>query len=245
VSPGSPAQLVKLKLIRFSREAWPRRYLDEERVEDFAALYREQGPNALPALELVDDGHGGLLFGDGVHRCEGGREAGLSELPASVLVPDPGVDPVSFAYRHALMRSTVSSKPLNRAEKRAAIRRLLREQPNSSDRETARLVGVDHKTVGRLRQELEVPNLLGDGTVATVRLGPSPEAVAKRLFRAFEKSYEARGLGVADFFTGDRTGKRLAGVLETVYGERALERARTFSEWLDGAVEVLEAEEAG
>jgi hypothetical protein len=240
VSPGSPARLVKLELIRFSRDAWPRRYLDEERVEDFAALYREQGPNALPALELVDDGHGRLLFGDGVHRCEGGRKAGLSELPASVLVPDPGVDPVSFAYRHALMRSAVSSKPLNRAEKRAAIRRLLREQPDSSDREMARLVGVDHKTVGRLRRELEVPNLLGDGAGATVRVGPSPEAVAKRLFRAFEQTYQARGLGVADFFTGDRTGERLASVLESVYGEHALERARTFSQWLERAVGALE-----
>lgn len=240
MSPGSPAQLVELELIRFTGKAWPRRDLDEERVEDFAALYREQGPNALPAIELVDDGRGRFLIGDGVHRCEGGREAGLPALPASVLVPEPGVDPVSFAYRHALMRSAISSKPLNRAEKRAAIRRLLREQPDWSDREVARLIGVDHKTVGRLRRELEVPNLLGDGAGATVRSGPSPEAVAKRLFRAFEQAYQARGLGIADFFTGDRTGERLAGVLESVYGERALERALVFSGWLERAVEALE-----
>jgi ParB-like chromosome segregation protein Spo0J len=86
VSPVSPAQLVKLELIRFVPEAWPRRYLDEERVEDFAALYREQGPTALPPLELVDHRHGRLLIADGVHRWQAARKAGLGEVLATVHV---------------------------------------------------------------------------------------------------------------------------------------------------------------
>jgi hypothetical protein len=134
-------------------------------------------------------------------------------------------DPVAFAYRRALECSAISSKPLTRAEKRAAIRRLLREQPQTSDREIGRVVGVDHKTVGRLRRQLQVPNLLGDGDSGERVRWPSPESQAKKLFKAFEKTYEARGLGVADFFTGDRTGERLAGVLTDVYGEQLL-RAR-------------------
>jgi ParB-like chromosome segregation protein Spo0J len=86
LSPASPAQLVKLDLIRFTPHAWPRRYLDEERVEDFAALYREQGVTALPPLELVDDQHGRLLIVDGVHRWQAARKAGLEEVLATVHV---------------------------------------------------------------------------------------------------------------------------------------------------------------
>jgi hypothetical protein len=239
LSPGSPAQLVTIDRIRFAEKAWPRRFLHEERVEEFTALFLEQGHTALPPEELVDDRQGGLLIADGVHRYQAALHAGMTELLATVHTVEPGVDPIAFAFRRGLERSAISSKPLTRAEKRAAIRRLLREQPQSSDRGLAQLIAVDHKTVGRIRKELEVPNLLGDGE-GTFTPGPSPESQAKRLFKAFEKTYEARGLGVSDFFTGDRTGERLAGVLLDVYGDRAFERAQTFSSWLARAIESLE-----
>jgi hypothetical protein len=245
VSPVSPARLVKVESIRFVTEAWPRRYLDDERVDEFTALFREQGHTALPPPELVEDGSGGFLIADGVHRWQAALNGGVTEILASVHSPEPGVDPVAFAYRRGLECSAISSKPLTRAEKRTAIRRLLREQPEWSDRELGRLVGVDHKTVGRVRKQLEVPNLLGDGEPGAFRPGPSPETLAKKLFQAFEKIYEARGLGVLDFFTGDRTGERLAGVLTDVYGDRALERAQTFSGWLGQAVDALDAGEVG
>ena len=38
-----------------------------------------------------------------------------------------------------------------------AIARLLAERPQASDREIARLVGVDHKTVGAMRTRLDLP----------------------------------------------------------------------------------------
>ena len=34
---------------------WPRRALDEERVAEFVGLYAEQGPEALPPIEVVPD----------------------------------------------------------------------------------------------------------------------------------------------------------------------------------------------
>jgi hypothetical protein len=147
------------------------------------------------------------------------------------------MDPVHLAYLHALKRSAFTAKPLTRPEKRAAIRRLLAMYPHASDREIGRLLGVDHKTVGRVRRgispQTEVPVLPSP---------PAPEAAAKRLFRAFEKAYEARGLGIADFFAGDRTGERLAAVLEDVYGERALEKTEQFCGWLDEAAKALRKE---
>jgi ParB-like chromosome segregation protein Spo0J len=81
--PGSTGQARRDSL---RAKAWPRRYIDEERVEDFAALYREQGHTALPPLELVNDGHGRLLIADGVHRWQAARKAGLTEVLATVHV---------------------------------------------------------------------------------------------------------------------------------------------------------------
>jgi ParB-like chromosome segregation protein Spo0J len=230
-----PPVEVALAEIRFVADAWPRQFLDEERVEDFAALFNEQGPEALPALELVPVGPGRYLIGDGVHRCEAARRAGLTDVLARLVAPAADCDPVEFTYRHALGRSAVSALPLTRAEKQAAVKRLLEANPQASDREIGRLVGVDHKTVGRLRRggspvRHDMPPL---------SLGPAPEEVAKRLFRAFEKAYEARGLGIADFFAGDRTGERLAAVLDDVYGKRALRKTEEFRGWLEAAAEAL------
>jgi hypothetical protein len=234
---ASQIQNVPLAAIHFDGTVWPRECLDDERVEDFTELYREQGAEALPALELVPDGDVGYLIGDGVHRWMAAREAGLDEVRAVLVVPSNDIDPAAFAYLHALHRSAISSKPLTRSEKQAAIRCLITHWPEMSDREIARRVGVDHKTVGRVRR--------GDSAVERdpgYSPSPSPQSVAKRLFKAFEKAYEARGLGIADFFAGDRTGERLAAVLDDVYGELALERAQTFRSWIDQAISALEGE---
>jgi hypothetical protein len=228
---------VPLEQVRFLEDAWPRQYLDSERVEDFSALYRERGEQALPPPELVPYGPARYLIGDGVHRIEAARRVGLSRLAARLVPPAADLDPVQFTYLYALQRSAISALPLTRAEKQKAIRRLLKTNAQASDREIARLVGVDHKTVGRARRGLSPPSA---GLPELPPLGPMPEAVAKRLFRAFEKAYEARGLGIADFFTGDRTGERLAAVLEDVYGEHALEKTRQFSGWLGQAAEALQ-----
>jgi hypothetical protein len=234
MSATDQVRRVKLAAIHFNKNAWPREYLDAERVEYFTALYREENADTLPPLELVPDGGAGYLIGDGVHRWQAAEEAGLEEVPA-ILVPTGGVNPVAVAYLHALRCSAISSKPLTRAEKHTAIRCLLEHWPDMSDREIGRRVGVDHKTVARLKREDAPAESAADWTP-----GPSPESIAKKLFRAFEKAYEARGLGVADFFTGDRTGERLASVLQDVYGEQALERAQAFRSWLGQAVSALE-----
>jgi hypothetical protein len=228
---------VRLVRIRFEAGAWPRQYADSERIEDFAALYREEGVASLPAPELFPDGQGGFLIGDGVHRLAT-RQVGLEAIPARVLEVPAGGSPSEVAYLHTLARSAVSSKPLTRAEKQAVIRRLASGNPAASDREIGRLVGVDHKTVGRIRRG-DSP---AEPTSAGWTPGPAPEVFAKRLFRSFEKAYEGRGLGIADFFVGDRTGEHLAAVLSDVYGEQALPKVRQFQGWLELASVVLEKE---
>jgi ParB family chromosome partitioning protein len=83
----APPVEVALAEIRFVADAWPRQYLDEERVEDFAALYREHGPEVLPPIELVPYGPSRYLIGDGVHRVQAARRAGLTSLPAYIVTP--------------------------------------------------------------------------------------------------------------------------------------------------------------
>jgi hypothetical protein len=229
---AEPEIAVALAQVRFSPRAWPRQYLDNERLDEFVALYQED-LTLLPAVELVPDGQGRYLIGDGVHRVEAARQARFTEILATFVAVPAGADPVTVAYLHGLRRSAISAKPLTRAEKRAAIRRLLEMRPDASDREIARTIGVDHKTVGRLRR--------GDSPreVLTFPVRPRPEKVAAQLYRALEKAYEARGLGIADFFNGDRTGERLAGVLTDVYADRALEKAEQFRGWLDAAAHSL------
>jgi hypothetical protein len=224
--------VVALKQVRFNASAWPRQYLDTDRVDEFAALY-EEDLTLLPAVELVPDGQGRFLIGDGVHRVEAARQARFTEILATfVAVPD-GADPVTVAFVHAVRRSAISAKPLTLSEKRHVIRRLIELGPDVSDREIARMVGVDHKTVGRVRRGSS------PRTVLALPAGPRPEKVAAKLFQAFEKAYEARGLGIADFFNGDRTGERLAGVLTDVYADRALVKAEQFRTWLEAASRAL------
>jgi hypothetical protein len=232
-----PEQLTSVPLARihFVRRAWPRQYADSERIEDFAALYREEGFAALPPPELIADGHGGWLIGDGVHRIEAARRLKVEAIPARFVGTATDVDPVEFAFLYALGRAAASAKPLTRAEKQAAVRRLIGAIPAVSDREIGRLAGVDHKTVGRLRRGNAPAAPRPEGWVP----GPSPATVAKRLFEAFEKAYETRGLGIADFFVGDRTGERLAGVLTDVYGDKAHAKAAQFHAWLDLALNEL------
>ncbi|MGH2965988.1 MAG: hypothetical protein ACRDMH_11485 [Solirubrobacterales bacterium] len=239
-SPAGPMPYVGLDQIRCEPSAWPRSRLDRERVGEFVGLYGAEGLGALPPLELVDDGEGGYVLADGWHRRAALQEFEVDQVPALIVPRDQAEDPIDAAYRHALVRSAVASKPLTRAEKRAAIQRLLAERPEDSDRAIARLVGVDHKTVGRVREWGNSPPEGGSGPAYV-----PPEQAAKRLLRGFEKARQARGLGFADWLRGgDRAGQRFAGVLEELYGEEAADRARLFIGWLDEAATYLDEERA-
>jgi ParB-like chromosome segregation protein Spo0J len=218
------------------RAAWPREKLDQERTGEFYALYEADGPDALPPLEVVPDPSGGFLLADGWHRASALTALNVAIVPAVILPLEPGHDPAQVAYEHALARSAISSKPLGRAEKQTAVLYLLRAYPGSSDREIGRRVGVDHKTVGRLRAR-------GDSPIDTPRAKApaTPEQTARRLLASFEKLSQAPSSGFADWLRGtDRRGERLASVLVDVYGEQAAERTQQFIGWLADAAGALD-----
>jgi hypothetical protein len=59
-------------------------------------------------------------------------------------------------------RTTETELPLDTAAKRALIETELRKDAGRSDREIARIVGCDHKTVGSARERLGIASPLGN-----------------------------------------------------------------------------------
>jgi hypothetical protein len=237
LAAGCPVGLLDLTDIRFDRSAWPRVDVDRERVEEFYALFEAEGETALPPVEVISDPNGGFVLADGWHRLTALNALGVGRVRAVVVPSANGSDAVMAAFERALVRSAISAKPLSRAEKQAAVIRLIEIRPTASDREIGRLAGVDHKTVGRLRARGIAP----PPEQQRPRTAPSPELAARKLLEAFERIREARGLGLVDWCRGgDRTGHRVADALVDAYGEDAVARAQLCIGWLEQAVEVLQ-----
>jgi hypothetical protein len=151
------------RIIRDPEHVSPRiglsgRWVDCERVRGFKQLLVED-LRALPEPICVES-QGALILADGHHRLAALEEL-ARELPGdrrfefvSVRIANtpPGQTPAAYAYEIAVECSAKGPLPLTRAEKQAAIERLIVEHPGWSDREIGRMVGVDHKTVGAARR---------------------------------------------------------------------------------------------
>jgi ParB-like chromosome segregation protein Spo0J len=222
---------IPLSALRTSSESWPRFGLDPDRVEEFAELYRTDGPDALPPIEVVRLADA-FLVADGHYRSAAASAAGLDVLPA-IERPTGGRDPHDLAFEAGVTSSSATSLPLSREEKREAIRRLI--ATGGSDREIGRLVGVAHTTVGRQRlaQQEEA-----DPTTGPITIEQSADQLARRLVGGLGALWERRGL--MDHVLGDRMGKRLAVALDHKFGDDALTWAHRLASWADDAVRRLE-----
>jgi transcriptional regulator with XRE-family HTH domain len=114
-------------------------------------------------------------------------------------------------------------------------------RPELSDRQLASLIGVANSTVSRRRQAVALQRDADDEPSAgdSYRIAVAAQDTARRFFRAMEEVWEARGLGIGDAIFGDRTGERLADVLEAAYGEDAIDRAKRYRVWVDRAIQRL------
>ena len=123
--------------------------LNEEAIEEYAAAMRDGAQ--FPPIFCVYDGERYFLY-DGFHRVEAANRAGLKKIDANVLpgtLADAQWSSYAMNANHGLRRT-------NEDKRRAIIAAL--KHPNGagkSDREIGRHVGVDHKTVANLRQQLE------------------------------------------------------------------------------------------
>lgn len=242
----SEARSVALLSVVARPQLWPRRRVDQARVAEFVGLYRDGGLDALPPLDVVPDGQR-LLLADGWHRLTALQTVRSRTAQVRLLPADP--DPLTATYRHALLTASSAALPLTRAERRAAVRRLLTDSPQLSDRQIARLAGVSPTTVGTHRRQLTGPaggdnidekagetgEQLTDRYLAAV----TADRVAQRLAGSLDKLWAARPL--TDTLLGDRTGKRLAQVLVDRHGDQALPWARRVASWAQTCLTEVEA----
>jgi hypothetical protein len=84
-------------------------------------------------------------------RIEAALDPDSWPAPAKLLYPETGVDPWSY-----VVSANVHRRHLTGEQKRELIAKLLVASPERSDRATAKLAKVDHKTVAAVRAEVEV-----------------------------------------------------------------------------------------
>jgi hypothetical protein len=123
---------------------------DDNLVNEYAAMMRDGVE--FDAAQGVIDGEGQIFVYDGLHRGEAAKRAGVL-LQIEVR---PGAKEeaewlaLSANQKHGLRRT--------QADKQRVVRSALLHPrgANLSDREIARHCGVDHKTVGKIRKEMEL-----------------------------------------------------------------------------------------
>jgi ParB-like chromosome segregation protein Spo0J len=224
--------------LRYSKDAWPRTTLNQERVQLFAALLGSG--EELPPIEVVSRGDGTFLIADGVHRSFAANAVNRGQVDAVILSLEPGESAEACAFRRALETATRSALPLTRAERRAAALRLIEERPDLSHRAIAQLVAVSHDTVDRWAK--------GVAESASEDASSAPPIVtadqaARRLVNALVRLEDAKGL--FDMIKPARMGKHLADAFEACLGDDALTYAQRFAQWTAAAVEVLEGRSVG
>jgi N6-adenosine-specific RNA methylase IME4/ParB-like chromosome segregation protein Spo0J len=134
--------------IRTDGGTQPRAQLDGVTVSEYADAMRRG--NDFPPVKVMHDGENYWLY-DGFHRVQAARQIGRETIKADVeqgTKEDAQWASLAANKRHGLRRS--------QKDKRRAIKRALKMRgADNSNRDIAKHVGTDHKTVGKYRRELE------------------------------------------------------------------------------------------
>ncbi len=87
---------------------------------------------------------------DGYHRLKICEELGIKDYPRMIRAGMTEAEKLTHARKLNIAR-----RHLTQEQKRVLIRDQLRATPEQSDRQIAKALGVDHKTIGTQREELE------------------------------------------------------------------------------------------
>lgn len=145
-----PVKELKLSQIRTDGGTQSREKLDKEAVDEYAE--KLQDGEEFPEVQVIQDGDNYWLW-DGFHRLEAHRKAGLGVIRAKV---EPGT------LRDAILKSVGANDKhgvkRTDADKRYAVKLLLNdsEWATCSNRWIARTANVDHKFVGKIKDELGI-----------------------------------------------------------------------------------------
>lgn len=252
---------VALESIEADVSAWPRQDLDRARVAEFAELYRDDARTVLPPLDVVPDPDTGrYILADGWHRFHALHQVEATEADVRIIPAGDGESPLAAAYRHGLTLAATAGLPLTRTERVAAVKRLLDEHPDWSDRQIGRTCGVSHNTVSKYRRgeavsltttsDPDTNSGTGDGAEegeydsGSSYHVPTASDAARTLVRGLVRLDERRGLlaRFSDKRAVRSMGTALAEALADEYDERenALSHARSWSRWIEHAITILE-----
>ena len=148
--------------------------LDEDYVAELVAALK-RGETLPPILVVLTDDNESTapwICVDGFHRVAAHALAGRRAI--EIVQVDEG--PLDVARWHAAGANGTHGRRRTNADKRAAITQALDARPDASDREIARHVRVDHKTVAAVRCPPKVgnsPTLTGSQSAAS---GTEPPA---------------------------------------------------------------------
>ena len=187
-------------------------------VEDYAEDMRE-GAEFPPVVVFTDDGGTESWVGDGFHRVEAAKRAGLDEIEAEVTIHP---HPQRAALLHACGANAAHGWRRTNADKRHAVTTLLKDDEWSgwTDVAIARACNVSSAYVGKLRRELNVEKAEerkteGGGTIKVGRRGrkatmptqnPAPEGGPVPATEVHEGGTDAPGDESEDSADDDLTG---------------------------------------
>ena len=140
--------MMLIKDIRVDGGTQSRAAINQDVVAEYAAAL-EDPTTVFPPVIIYNDGKSYWLA-DGFHRLDAFKQAGRTEIPADIRQGDR-----RRAILHSVQANANHGLRRTNADKRRAIITLLDdpEWVEWSDRAIAKQCRVDHKTVGRIREE--------------------------------------------------------------------------------------------
>jgi hypothetical protein len=176
-----------------------------------------------------------FLVVDGHHRLAAYKALRAQKVPVVVLDPDPNGPQQGWAYWLSFRENREHGLPLTKADRRRAAL-VLSRSTSWSDRKIAGEVGLDHKTVGRIRKRGvgKFPTSEGEGLpMGRTTAGPSTIERAIRFFLKVEDAGEWKVLGL---FGGDRA-KLLLNTIRGRPRDQQETSWRVLSAWADAIIE--------
>ena len=140
----NPAVLVPVGEIIVDDRLQPRQ---DGLADDHIASLMET-PEAWPPVVLAQLEAGKYLI-DGFHRHEAARQLGMPEMAASVFTPSPGADLIAYGFQLNLKHG----RALTLRDRKAYAATAITRYPDLSDREVGRRCGLNHETVGAIRNK--------------------------------------------------------------------------------------------
>ncbi len=145
--------MIKISDLILSEEVQSRVSLDENVINEYAEAMKNG--DEFPPIDVYKDGDDNYVA-DGFHRVKGAIKAGLTEFKAKIkegTIRDAILHSVSANSTHGLRRTNL--------DKRNAVEKLLvdPEWQLWSDNQIAKQCAVDHKTVAKIRNDLQKSDL--------------------------------------------------------------------------------------